>query len=64
MIYLRNESAETEEKRLKLMKLQGEYIVKLRELEDSLLDALNNVRGSILEDEAVIKTLEKLKKEA
>jgi dynein heavy chain 1 len=46
------------------MKLQGEYIVKLRELEDSLLDALNNVRGSILEDEAVIKTLEKLKKEA
>jgi dynein heavy chain 1 len=33
------------------MKLQGEYVVKLRELEDSLLDALNNVQGSILEDE-------------
>jgi dynein heavy chain 1 len=31
------------------MKLQGEYIVKLRELEDALLDALNHVQGSILE---------------
>ena len=38
--------------------------MKLRELEDSLLDSLNNVRGSILEDESVIQTLEKLKKEA
>ncbi|CAD8134930.1 unnamed protein product [Paramecium octaurelia] len=63
-IFLRNESPETEEKRLNLMKLQGEYIVKLRELEDQLLDSLNNSRGSILEDEKVIQTLEKLKKEA
>ena len=46
------------------MKLQGEYVVRLRELEDSLLEALNNVQGSILEDEQVIKTLEKLKQEA
>jgi len=29
-----------------------------------LLDSLNNSRGSILEDEKVIQTLEKLKKEA
>lgn len=53
-IYLKNESPETEEKRLNLMKLQGEYIVKLRECEDQLLDALNNSQGSILEDEKVI----------
>lgn len=46
------------------MKIQGEYIVKLRQLEDSLLDALNNVEGSILESESVITTLEKLKTEA
>jgi dynein heavy chain 1 len=46
------------------MKIQGEYIVKLRELEDSLLDALSNVQGSILESESVISTLEKLKTEA
>lgn len=46
------------------MKIQGEYIVRLRELEDSLLDALSNVQGSILESESVISTLEKLKTEA
>ena len=33
-------------------------------MEDALLDSLNNVRGSILEDEHVIKTLETLKSEA
>ncbi len=43
------------------MKLQGECIVRIRELEDGLLDSLNNVQGSILEDESVIKTMEKLK---
>jgi hypothetical protein len=37
---LRNERPDVEEKRLNLLKLQGEYVVKLRELEDSLLDAL------------------------
>jgi len=39
------------------MKVQGEYIVRLRELEDSLLDALSNVQGSVLESESVISTL-------
>jgi dynein heavy chain 1 len=46
------------------MKLQGEYIVKLRRLEDKLLEALNNVQESILESELVITTLQKLKTEA
>ena len=63
-ILLKNERPDTEEKRLNLMKLQGEYRVKLRELEDALLDALNHVQGSILESESVITTLEKLKTEA
>jgi dynein heavy chain 1, cytosolic len=45
---LRSERPDVEEKRLSLMKIQGEYIVKLRELEDSLLNALSNVQGSIL----------------
>jgi dynein heavy chain 1 len=36
----------------------------LRELEDSLLTALNNVQGNILDDNKVIATLETLKKEA
>lgn len=63
-IYLKSETPETEEKRIKLMKLQGEYIVRLRELEDSLLDSLSNVTGSILDNESVIGTLEKLKSES
>ncbi len=35
----------------------------MRELEDSLLQALANVKGSILEDENIISVLETLKKE-
>lgn len=38
--------------------------MKLRELEDSLLSALNNGQANILEDTKVIATLETLKKEA
>ena len=63
-IYLRNERPDVEEKRLNLLKLQGEYIVKLRALEDSLLDALSNVVGNILDNEVVISQLEKLKSES
>lgn len=44
--------------------MQGECKVKLRELENSLLDALNKSEGSILENDHLIKTLETLKKEA
>lgn len=63
-VFMKNETPETEADRIKLMKLQGEYIVRLRELEDKLLDSLNNVQGSILENEQVITTLETLKNEA
>lgn len=38
--------------------------VRIRELEDGLLHALSNVTGSILEDEAIVSTLETLKCEA
>lgn len=64
MIYLRSERPDIEKKRIQLLKLQGEFIVKLRGFEDDLLDKLNNVKGSILEDEDAINTLENLKKEA
>eukprot|EP01015_Nassula_variabilis_P036963 TRINITY_DN967_c0_g2_i6.p1 TRINITY_DN967_c0_g2~~TRINITY_DN967_c0_g2_i6.p1 ORF type:complete len:1103 (-),score=250.87 TRINITY_DN967_c0_g2_i6:90-3398(-) len=63
-IYLRNERQDVEQKRVNLLKLQGEYVVKLRELEDSLLDALSNVQGNILDNEQVISTLETLKMES
>lgn len=63
-IFLKNERDEVEKKRNDLLKLQGECKVKLRELENSLLSALNKSEGSILENDHLIKTLETLKKEA
>lgn len=63
-IYLKNEREEIDKKRSDLLKLQGECKVKLRELEDSLLDALNKSEGNILDNNALISTLETLKKEA
>jgi len=63
-IYLKNERADIDEKRTRLLKLQGEYIVRLRELEDALLNALSNVTGNILDNIQVITTLETLKAEA
>ena len=61
---LRVERPEIEKKRTDLIKLQGEFRVRLRHLERSLLQALNESQGSILEDDKVIATLETLKKEA
>jgi len=40
-----------DKKRSDLLKLQGEYKVRIRELEESLLNALNEVRGNILEND-------------
>lgn len=47
---MKSERAETDKKRQDLLKLQGECKVKLRELEDALLDALNGIQGSILDN--------------
>ncbi|KAF4734531.1 hypothetical protein FOZ63_013206, partial [Perkinsus olseni] len=61
---LKSERPDVEEKRVKALKLQGEFRVRIRELEDGLLHALSNVTGSILDDEAIVSTLETLKCEA
>ena len=42
----------------------GEYHLRLRQLEKSLLQALNDAKGKILDDDSVITSLETLKKEA
>lgn len=44
--------------------LKGEFQLRLRQLEKSLLQALNEVKGRILDDDTIITTLENLKKEA
>uniref|UniRef100_A0A1I7Y6V7 Dynein heavy chain, cytoplasmic n=1 Tax=Steinernema glaseri TaxID=37863 RepID=A0A1I7Y6V7_9BILA len=61
---LRSERPDVDEKRNDLLKLQGEYAVRLRQLEKALLAALNDSKGRILDDNSVIETLEKLKTEA
>lgn len=61
---LKSERPDTDRKRTDLMKLQGEFRLRLRHLEKSLLNALNDSQGNILDDDKVIDTLETLKKEA
>lgn len=61
---LRSERPDVDKKRSDLLKLQGEFAVRLRHLEKALLAALNESKGKILDDNSVIGTLEKLKNEA
>ncbi|KAI8967648.1 dynein heavy chain [Mycotypha africana] len=61
---LKAERPDVDQKRTDLIKLQGEFQLKLRHLEKSLLQALNESKGNILDDDKVIDTLETLKKEA
>lgn len=61
---LKVERPDTERKRTDLMKIQGEFRLRLRTLEKLLLQALNESTGNILDDDKVIDTLETLKREA
>ena len=61
---LKAERPDVDERRSNLIKLQGEFTVHLRQLEKRLLQALNESRGNILDDDRVIETLETLKREA
>ena len=61
---LKFERPDVDERRSNLIKLQGEFTIHLRQLEKRLLQALNDSRGNILDDDVVIETLETLKKEA
>ncbi|KAF2458872.1 dynein heavy chain [Lineolata rhizophorae] len=61
---LKSERPDVDERRSNLIKMQGEFSVHLRQLEKRLLQALNESRGNILDDDNVIETLETLKKEA
>lgn len=61
---LRSECPLVDKKRSDMLKLQGEFAVRLRQLEKLLLNALNESKGKILDDDSVIATLETLKNEA
>ncbi|KAI9703864.1 MAG: hypothetical protein M1836_007636 [Candelina mexicana] len=61
---LKFERPDIDKRRSNLAKLQGEFKIHLRQLEKRLLQALNESRGNILDDDNVIQTLETLKNEA
>jgi dynein heavy chain 1, cytosolic len=61
---LKSERPEVDERRRNLIRMQGDFNTNLRRLEKKLLQALNESRGNILDDDHVIETLETLKKEA
>lgn len=61
---LKAERPDIDEKRSNLMKIQGEFQLRLRQLEKNLLQVLNDSKGQILDDDSVITTLETLKQEA
>ena len=44
--------------------MQGEQAAKMKDLEDQLLNKISSVQGNILDDDSVIKTLERIKGEA
>jgi len=60
---LKSERPDVYERRSNLVKIQGDFAVQVRHLEKSLLDALNASQGNILDDDALIDTLENVKKE-
>ncbi|MCJ1268673.1 hypothetical protein MMC22_008561 [Lobaria immixta] len=61
---LKSERPDVDQRRSNLVKMQGEFNTHLRGLEKRLLQALNESRGNILDDDVVIETLETLKEEA
>ncbi|CDI87445.1 dynein beta chain, flagellar outer arm, putative [Eimeria praecox] len=63
-LILKSERADIDKKRSDMLKLQGEFKVKIRELEDALLLALSNVKGNILDDDSVMSSMEMLKRQA
>ena len=61
---LKSERPDVDERRSNLVKMQGQFTIRLRGLEKQLLQALNASEGNILDDDVVIESLETLKKQA
>lgn len=61
---LKSERADVDVRRSEALRLQSEQNVRIRELEESLLDKISAVQGAILDDDTVINTLENIQREA
>ncbi|ANZ76269.1 BA75_02408T0 [Komagataella pastoris] len=53
-----------DDQRIEVIKINSEYQIQLRSLEDELLDKLSESEGNILENGELLKTLESLKRES
>ena len=61
---LKAERPDVDRRRTELLRLQGAQSVKLRDLEEKLLNKISAVQGAILDDDTVIITLETIQAEA
>ncbi|KAF6780273.1 hypothetical protein AHF37_00288 [Paragonimus kellicotti] len=61
---LKSERPDVDAKRSDLLKMQGEFQLRLRHLEKDLLQSLNEAEGNLLDDDKIITRLETLKQEA
>ena len=61
---LKAERPDVDARRTELLRLQGVQSVKLRDLEEKLLNKISAVQGAILDDDTVINTLETIQSEA
>jgi len=59
-LILKTEKPEVEKQRINVLKVQGEQLVKLRELEEQMLSKISAVEGSILDDDRVVEGMELL----
>ena len=61
---LKAERPDVDSRRTELLRLQGVQSVKLRDLEEKLLNKISAVQGAILDDDTVINSLETIQAEA
>ena len=61
---LKVERSDVDSLRSQALRMQGEQQVKIRELEECLLEKISAVQGAILDDDSVIIALETIKAEA
>lgn len=61
---LKAERPDVDRRRNEILRLQSEQSAKMRHLQEALLTKISQVQGAILDDDSVIKTLEKIKAEA
>ncbi|KAH3679918.1 hypothetical protein WICMUC_000661, partial [Wickerhamomyces mucosus] len=61
---LLSERPDIEKQRIEMIRLESEYKLRLRELEDSLLTSLSESSGDLLQNQDLVDTLQKLKIES